>query len=599
MIQCKKFSVLIAVVFIAGLFSAQAKEDVAGKNVKSTHANNANKVALNCSQTTSQTDLAINNVRTTIQVGGDMWWDLVNPQYEIPAGSGLHSLYAGALWIGGVDDGGQIKVAAQTYRQTGVDFWGGPINTATVDIDPAECVKYDRHWQISKEEVAEFRDKLGTGGYVVPNAIQTWPGNGDPTKNQAQFLAPFTDINGDGFYDWTAGDHPKYDFEGGAGGNCSDFLFGDETVWWVFNDVGNVHTESNSILPLGLEIRAQGFGFKTNDEINNMTFYKYEIINRSFQSLNNTYFGQWVDPDLGNAADDYVGCDVARGLGYCFNGDADDETVTGYGLNPPAVGVDFFQGPLADPNDGVDNDRDGEIDEVGEEIIMSKFVYYNNVNSTPDGNPNGFADFYSYLQGIWLDNQPITYGGTGRDPNAPICDFMFPNATDPAFAGTPWTEAIAGNVPADRRFLQSAGPFTLLPGAVNYVTTGIVWARAGAGGNLASISLIQAADDKAQSLFDNCFKLVDGPDAPDLVIRELDQTLIFTLENTNNQFIEQYEEVDPTISTQFFSDNKFRFEGFQIYQLASDLVTINEQSIADPDQIRLLAQVDLDNNIGK
>ncbi|NNF01416.1 MAG: hypothetical protein HKN22_01910, partial [Bacteroidia bacterium] len=42
-----------------------------------------------------------------------------------------------------------------------------------------------------------------------------------------------------------------------------------------------------------------------------------------------------------------------------------------------------------------------------------------------------------------------------------------------------------------------------------------------------------------------------------------------------------------------------RFEGFQIYQLASDLVTINEQSIADPDQIRLLAQVDLDNNIGK
>ena len=31
----------------------------------------------------------------------------------------------------------------------------------------------------------------------------------------------------------------------------------------------------------------------------------------------------------------------------------------GYGLNPPAVGFDFFQGPFADYFDGRDNDRDG------------------------------------------------------------------------------------------------------------------------------------------------------------------------------------------------------------------------------------------------
>jgi len=61
-------------------------------------------------------------------------------------------------------------------------------------------------------------------------------------------------------------------------------------------------------------------------------------------------------------------------------------------LNPPALGVDFFQGPIADKNDGVDNDRDGCVDctfledslgntvsydddILGEQIIMSKFVY--------------------------------------------------------------------------------------------------------------------------------------------------------------------------------------------------------------------------------
>ena len=42
------------------------------------------------------------------------------------------------------------------------------------------------------------------------------------------------------------------------------------------------------------------------------------------------------------------------------------------------IGVDFFQGPLADPDDGIDNDRDSIIDEPGEQAIMSRFVYYNN-----------------------------------------------------------------------------------------------------------------------------------------------------------------------------------------------------------------------------
>ena len=32
-------------------------------------------------------------------------------------------------------------------------------------------------------------------------------------------------------------------------------------------------------------------------------------------------------------------------LGFCYNGDAEDEGAQGYGFNPPAIGVDFFQGP--------------------------------------------------------------------------------------------------------------------------------------------------------------------------------------------------------------------------------------------------------------
>jgi hypothetical protein len=87
-----------------------------------------------------------------------------------------------------------------------------------------------------------------------------------------------------------------------------------------------------------------------------MTFYSSEIINRSTFELTQTFFSQWVDPDLGYADDDYVGCDVNRGLGYCYNGyDIDGQGLAQhYGNHPPAVGVDFFQGPYMD-DDGVDN----------------------------------------------------------------------------------------------------------------------------------------------------------------------------------------------------------------------------------------------------
>ncbi len=94
--------------------------------------------------------------------------------------------------------------------------------------------------------------------------------------------------------------------------------------WWVFNDKGNQHTETGG-QPIGMEIRAQGFAFSTNDEVNNMTFYNYVLINRGTQTLTNTYFGQYADPDLGCSDDDFTGCDVQRGLGYVYNWDDDDE----------------------------------------------------------------------------------------------------------------------------------------------------------------------------------------------------------------------------------------------------------------------------------
>ncbi len=42
----------------------------------------------------------------------------------------------------------------------------------------------------------------------------------------------------------------------------------------------------------------------------------------------------------------------------------------------------------------------------------------------------------------------------------------------------------------------------------------------------ASVQLLKIYDREAQALFDNNFNILNGPDAPDLTVRELDQELI-------------------------------------------------------------------------
>jgi hypothetical protein len=457
--------------------------------------------AIACSPSTASADLDIGNVRARILVGGDMWWDLSNPKYEVPKNSGKHSLFAGALWIGGTDGGGQVRVAAQTYRQTGNDFWPGPVDTTNASTLPPICNFYDRFWEVTRAEVIDFVQN----GSTTPD-ILSWPGNGDMNLNQSVFLAPFFDMNGNSIYEPSMGDYPFFDLTG-ANPGCCNILQGDQTLWWAFNDVGNIHTETGST-PIGIEVYAQAFAYNSGiQHIDNATFYQYKIINRSPNTFNNCFTGVWVDPDLGNALDDYVGCDVGRGLGYCYNGDQDDNGVEGYGLYPPIIGVDMLHGPLADINDGIDNNRNGITDEPGEDIIMSTFVYYNNVNGTPTGNPNGFGDFYEYLQSIWLDGIHMTYGEDGRNTSNPVCNFMFPDNTDSSLAASngSWTEITAGNQPDDRRFLESAGPFTFLPGEVNCITIGVPWARDSAGTMPPSIISLRAADDLIQMLYDNCF----------------------------------------------------------------------------------------------
>jgi len=695
-------------IFISALFASQlsAEEYKYGNNKQSSKLK---QTAAGCAPAAGFDWLDINNVRGRVNTGGDMWWDLpggVGAKYFIPAQGTATSLFAGALWIGGLDVNNQLKLAAQKFRQNGIDYWTGPLTVdGTAAVGAATCADYDKFFKITREVVDEFLAHTdpetgafdpGDDGYSIPPEITKWPAHGDVSKGQSYYLAPFYDVNDDGFYEPEAGDYPYYDvknvlchtdipameevFEGTVTHSilADQVIKGDQTLWWVFNDKGDIHTETDGSA-IGMEIRAQAFAFATNDVINDMTFYSYEIINRSTFELTKTFFSPWVDPDLGFAEDDFVGCDVARGLGYCYNGTAVDGSgdVMAYGDQPPAIGVDFFQGPYLDP-DGFDNPsfngdstkgpsfggncgivsqngslinitykpdgayvteptivRSSAINGVNfgngikndERYGMRRFVYYNNSNSNQIGEPDNAPDYYNYLRGIWLDGTKMQYGGnghvSGQGTVGPDCDFMFPGDSDPCNWGTQanqpnggfnqngffWTEETGNdgspNPPGDRRFMQSAGPFTLEPGAVNYITVGIPWARAAAGGPFASVEKLRVVDDKCQALFDNCFKVIDGPSAPDLTFRELDKELIVYISNSpiSNNYKESYEEWDQSIlqpnpgNPDERSDSLYRFEGYQIFQMKNEAVSIGD--LGNVDLVRLVAQYDKKNGVTK
>jgi hypothetical protein len=611
-----------------------------------------------CAPATGLRDLEWNNIKALIETGGSMWQDRANGRshYYAPKNGDVSILFAGALWMGGLSPDQQLKLAAIQYRYSGNDYWPGPLsNDGTAETNETTCINYDKFSISYRTDAQKHRqyheclldsdcdmEELFPNGYTMPNYFNDYPAHGILTQGHDYNLAPYFDFNNNDSYDPENGDYPWFDFEREI--DCAQRrredvvpLFGDQNYYWIFNDKGNIHSESGG-QPIGMEIRAQAFAFNTNDEINNMTFYNYVLINQGTQTLQDTYFGTWIDLDIGGHVDDYVGCDVQRGLGYGYNGyafDAPSSLSLGYGENPPAVGVDFFEGPYQDA-DNKDNPLTSDINLAiaedgipykgigigyGDGIIdnerfgMRKFLYHIS-GSGNNGVPETPVQYYNYLRGFWKNGTRMGYGGnaltTSSGANMAIAaDYMFPGDTDPLHFGTygiandPWTEVSSGNPPSDRRFMQSAGPFTLLPGDFNNITVGVVFARAASSDPFASVELVRQADDKAQALFDNCFELISGPDAPEVSIQELENEIILFLKNENNlssNYQESYLLFDPTIPESLndstflnATDRSYAFQGYLIYQLAN--ADVSSSDLEDPELARLIHQCDVEDDV--
>lgn len=568
-----------------------------------------------CTTADSQIDQDVNNVRARLTTGGDVWWDLNDAKYVVPkvapGETEISSIFAGAVWLGGVDPGGNLKVAAQTYGHAGgnSDFWPGPLNPEDGTTDKEICDRWDKFFEVSGEEIDIHRGQFFAARdngeeyneEMIPAGVRGWPAKGNPyffdvhefeLPNTSQGLAGFQDEDGDGNYDPLKGDYPVIEIRG-----CEEPTFPDEMIFWIYNDAGGVHGETNGI-PIRMEVQVQTFAYATNDEINDMTFQRYKLINRALEDIDSTYFAMWVDADLGCHLDDYIGCDTSRSLAFVYNADAEDglpgvtctNGITTYGTEVPILGVDYFRGPL---------------DENRNELGMSSFTYFNNTGGTPPADPNTTdpstaLEFYRYLSGSWRDGTPFTYGGDAYDPNSvQAIEYAF---TEPPNDQNGWSMCTAGLPEYDRRTVQASGPFKLQPGAVNELIIGVVWVP-DFDYPCPNINKLLLADDLSQALFNNCFKITDGPDAPDVDWIELDREVIAIFTNDTDTILsnnanELYAEEDLRAPEALeYPDNHYFFEGYLLYQLKGADVGVAD--LDDPNKARLIYQVDVKNGVNE
>ena len=626
-IRFAAISTVLGVMGLAG--SLSARENV----VSSTHRNAGKTAAtaVGCQPAISAIDLDINNVRARLMTGGDMWWNIGEAvaAYEIPVSSGKSSQFAASCWIGGVDQQGQLKVAAQTYRQDGNDYWPGALD-ATGKVSSDGCANWDKFWKVDKSTISSFKALYMAHGNTSSSdfdVINQWPGAGNPKATGANgpitftpgfTYAPFKDLNGKGIYEPSLGEYPD--------------IKGDEFIWWVFNDAGNVKQQSLTAA-IGVEVQTSAFAFSTQDYLNDATFYNYRVINRGSLVIDSTYIAVWDDCDLGYYLDDFIGCDTTRGLGIQYNGTNDDgasggHPVNSYGVNPPQVGVDYFQGPIryVTINDTLRKQQLG----------MTNFTYYNNDNSDI-GNPFNGVQIYNYMTGSIKTGQRfsddfhgpgITSKGYG---SGPVSNFVFTG--DPGDKTT-WSECTCGNPTGDRRFIFSSGPFQLFPGAINDITFGCIWANGTGGCPNTSFTTIKSIDDNAQALFDANFNTVEGPNAPRMVCRELDRRLVFYLVNDygSNNYGENYGNTAKTATANYAdsltyhqtvikalaskdllvygtdtvaakNDSLYRFQGYRVFQLANSNVTSAEifdpnTGEVDPTKAAEVFQCDVRDSIG-
>jgi hypothetical protein len=497
-----------------------------------------------------------------------------NSGTEWPKGSGKTAIFQSGVWL-----------LSGKSRPQGTNTWTEEIRSAageyTCEFVPGTIdeVTNDGHiYQIHKKEIDAFLENdwatFSSMSGTIPlteidgaDVVTVWHELDFPTDDFKNWPvdagAPWVDANDDGIYEPENGDYPE--------------ILGDMFHWHVMNDGdAGTHTSLWGTAPMNVEVQTSVFGFDQAGALGNIMFFRWVIINKGQDDLDSVFVSIWHDDDVGDHTDDLVGCVPELGVGYTYN-DADGDTK--YGTEVPAVGSDFFQGPL------VDSETDtatiltwaqGEGYYVKtipgkKRLGMTSFTKY--INGNPIyADPNTAEQAYNYMNGL-----VGTSGDPYLDHNGEATVFV--HSGDPT-TGTGWID----EEPADRRYLMTSGPFTFNVGDTVEVVGSIIIA---AGSNWAkSITKMLYFDNFAQGAFDANFDIC-SPAPPQVEVSQLDKKVILSFEEKSD-VVEEYECAG------------YSFQGYNIYQGASVVGPWTRVTTYDVvDGVKLILDNALDEDTGE
>ncbi len=338
--------------------------------------------------------------------------------FEAPKGTGKSPMFIAMPWMAGLDQNNQLHLAAQRYTQIGNDFFPGTLKVNSAN--PSGNTDHARVWKVSRQEIDYHAAHWNQSGYAMPEAIMSWPGNGNALYDEAPILAPFADINQNGYYEPDQGEYPV--------------IRGEQAIYFIYNDAAAPHTESGGE-PLGLEVHGMAYVMRDSSSMtgvnntDNTIFLHYTIINRSQNDYHQMKLAMFSDIDIGYAYNDYVGCDTILDSYFIYNAPGVDSVSSGcyycYSDVLPAMGLTFLSHK------------------------MQSFSAYNNIGTLPSYcvDPEISTHYWNVMNGLFRDGSPMTYGGNGYGGSIPV-NYMFPG--DP-IDSTQWSDMSAGNLPFDRR----------------------------------------------------------------------------------------------------------------------------------------------------
>ena len=354
----------------------------------------------------------------------------------------------------------------------GLEFPKGSAKTAVYAAGVWAAAKRTGDLRVSVSEYSDdFRPGGAPGGVAVPG--------GDPTAMvyKLQRVYPEPVVRDLALADWTAGAVPNGAPPVSLLGDGTLGIAGDQMLWSVYNDaakIAGLHNSAGTALPLGIEVQQTTWAYDRPGPAGGTVFTTYRVLNRGASPLDSTYLGLWVDPDLGGASDDLVGCDTTTALGYCYNATNADLQ---YGSTPPAVGFDLLRGPSVGP------------------VTLGLRAFNKYANGTDPSNP---LQTWYLMRGLNADGSaklnPVTLGPT-----------RYSVSGDPV-TSSGWLDT----TPGDRRLMLTCGPFTMAPGEAKEATFAILLAQGT--DRLNSVSVLRSSDAVIQTAFDaNTLPLLAAP----------------------------------------------------------------------------------------